>query len=76
METTLEKKAEILKEKIITNRQRIQARQMQKYVWGLVGIWFIFLGTFIIAYLKVCNEQKYTISPFMTPVVLPYGEKN
>lgn len=67
METTIEKTTQTLNEEIATKSKTIQTKQLQKYVWGLVGIWFIFLITFIMAYLEVCQSKKYTISPLALP---------
>lgn len=41
-----------------------QTRQLHKYVLGLIGIWFLFIVTLPVAYLRVSQSQPFTGTPF------------
>lgn len=32
---------------------------LSHYVWGFIGIWFVFLATFGLAYWQVSNSDRY-----------------
>lgn len=40
-------------------RPSTSARPLHKYVIWMIGLWFLFLGTFVIAYFCVSNSDKY-----------------
>lgn len=38
-------------------------RGLYKYVWGLVGIWLVFLATFPVACFRVAQSEKFEGKP-------------
>ncbi|WP_019505098.1 hypothetical protein [Pleurocapsa sp. PCC 7319] len=52
----------------LNNSQQImvetsQKRGLYKYVWGLVGIWLLFLATFPVACFRVAQSEKFEGQP-------------
>ena len=41
-----------------------KTKPMHKYVYGLVGIFFLFIGSFFFAYSRVANSEEYSGEAF------------
>ena len=60
----LEEKRQQQSDGKLNNSQQImiktsQKRGLYKYVWGLVGIWLLFLATFPVACFRVAQSEKF-----------------
>ena len=46
------------------DRPKFTKQAMYKYVWICAGVFFLFMATFPMAYLRVSQSEKYNGSPF------------
>jgi hypothetical protein len=42
-----------------------KSRNLHIYVWGLVGIWLLFVSSFALAFWRVAQNEKFTNQPLM-----------